>query len=795
MPGMMDTVLNLGLNEKTLAAIIARTKNDRFAYDSYRRFIQMFGDVVMEVGKEKFEHELTRMKEKVGAANDTELSAAHLKELVGIFKDVYKKETGEDFPDEPRDQLRRSIDAVFGSWNNPRAVTYRRINHITGLLGTAVNVQAMVFGNMGDDCATGVAFTRDPATGENVFYGEFLVNAQGEDVVAGIRTPRPVIELGDVMPEINKELLGVRETLERHYKDIQDFEFTIQEGILYILQTRSGKRTGLAACRIAVEMEAEGLVTWKDAIRLVEADQVQQLLVPVFDLDAKKAALDERGVLAKGLNAGPGAATGKIVFHAADAEKAAKKGEKVILVRRETSPDDVGGMHASAGILTATGGMTSHAAVVARQLGKCCIAGCGTLDIDEKARTIKVAGKTLKEGDYISLDGFTGEVIEGSIATKPSDVAHVLVYEKVKPADSQTYQYYEKLLGWADEVRKLRVRTNADTPEDSAYARKFGAEGIGLCRTEHMFFAKDRIRHIQEMILAGTKEAREKALGKLLPMQRGDFVGIFKAMDGLPVTVRFLDPPLHEFVPHTDKDTNEVAELTGRTPDEIRRKAESLHEFNPMLGHRGVRLGVTYPEIYEMQIRALAEAACISKQSGVDCRPEVMIPLTGTASEMALMRGMCDRIIAEVCKEQKTEVKILIGTMIEIPRACVVADRIAETAEFFSFGTNDLTQMTFGYSRDDAGTFLPEYIDNDILPVDPFAVLDLEGVGELMKMGIEKGRATRPDLKVGICGEHGGEPESVEFCHRAGMDYVSCSPRRVPVARMALAHAVLKEED
>jgi pyruvate,orthophosphate dikinase len=794
MPGMMDTVLNLGLNEKTLEGLIKKTGNERFAWDSYRRFVQMFGDVVMNVDKEKFERALAEVKKSINAKSDTDLSAARLRTLVKEYKNIYKKETGEDFPDDPRDQLMRSINAVFKSWNNPRAVTYRQINKITGLLGTAVNVQTMVFGNMGESSGTGVAFTRNPATGENEFFGEFLLNAQGEDVVAGIRTPGPVARLGDVMPVVNKQLLEIRKKLESHYKDVQDFEFTIQEGTLYILQTRSGKRTGLAACRIAVEMEEDELISWKEALLLVEPDQIQQLLVPIFDDKAKREAVKERGVLAKGLNAGPGAATGKLVFTAAEAVAAKTRDESVILVRRETSPDDVGGMHASVGILTATGGMTSHAAVVARQLGKVCVVGCGAADIDAERGEMRVGKKVLEKGDFISIDGFTGEVIEGKIETKPSEVAQVLLYGTLKPNRSKMYQYYEKLMGWADEVRKLRVRTNADTPEDSAYARKFGAEGIGLCRTEHMFFAKDRIRHMQHMIIADTKPEREKALAKLLPMQRADFHGIFKAMDGLPVTIRLLDPPLHEFVPRREEDINEVAEITGRSADFIRRRSEGLHEFNPMLGHRGCRLGVTYPEMYEMQVRAIAEAACDAKKEGVDVRPEIMIPITGSAKEMEVMRALCERVVKQVFEERKTEVPALIGTMIEIPRAAVVADKIAEHAEFFSFGTNDLTQMTFGFSRDDIGVFLPEYLKQEMLPFDPFASLDQEGVGELMKMGIERGRKTRPKLKVGICGEHGGDPSSVEFCHRIGMDYVSCSPRRVPVARMALAHAVLKDE-
>ncbi len=787
MPGMMDTVLNLGINDEITEGLAKISNNPRFAWDSYRRFVQMYGDVVLDlkpVNKEDidpFEEILEKKKEEKGVNLDTELDTEALKELVAEFKAAIQKKTGQPFPEDPMKQLWGAIGAVFGSWMNERAITYRALNDIPGEWGTAVNVQSMVYGNMGEDCATGVAFTRDPATGKKLFYGEYLINAQGEDVVAGIRTPQPVNEatrndpsqktLQEVMPEAYADLERIYKKLEEHYKDMQDIEFTIQQGRLWMLQTRNGKRTAAAAVRIAVEMVEEGLIDKKTAVLRVEPSQLDQLLHPMFDPKA------ERKVIAKGLPASPGAATGRIVFHAEDAEAWAEKGEEVILVRIETSPEDIGGMHVANGILTSRGGMTSHAAVVARGMGTCCVAGCGDLDIDYKAQSMTVDGKVFKEGDWISLDGSTGEVIEGKVPT-------------VDPVLSGNFG---TLMSWADEFRRLQVRTNADTPHDSEVARNFGAQGIGLCRTEHMFFEGDRIKAVREMILADDEEGRRKALEKLLPYQRDDFYGIFKAMHDLPVTIRTLDPPLHEFLPHDDDNQKVMADEMGISVDEVKAKVEALHEFNPMLGHRGCRLGITYPEITEMQARAIMEAACQLTKEGVKVYPEIMIPLVGTKAELANQKAVVVNVAEKVQEETGVKVEYMVGTMIEIPRAALTADQIAEEAEFFSFGTNDLTQMTFGYSRDDAGKFLAEYYKKGILENDPFQTLDQTGVGQLVEIGVRKGRTTKPNLKVGICGEHGGDPRSVEFCHRVGMNYVSCSPYRVPIARLAAAHAVLKE--
>jgi len=788
MPGMMDTVLNHGLNEATIKGIIKESGNERFAWDSYRRFVQMYGDVVLDMKPESKEEEdpfeviIDQVKEKKGITLDTELTPDDLKELVALFKTEIKKRTGSEFPTDPWEQLWGSISAVFGSWNNPRALTYRKLNKIPADWGTAINVQAMVFGNMGDDCATGVAFTRDPATGENKFYGEYLVNAQGEDVVSGARTPQPVNEttksdpshktLEEIMPEAYKDLEGIYKKLEEHYRDMQDIEFTIQKGRLWMLQTRSGKRTAAAAVRIAVEMAKEGLINKEEAIMSIDPEQLDQLLHPTFDPEADK------DVITTGLPASPGAATGRIVFHADDAEEWAERGENTILVRIETSPEDIGGMNVAEGILTALGGMTSHAAVVARGMGTCCVAGCGELQVSYKDRTMTVNSKVYKEGDWISLDGSKGEVIEGKVPT----------------IDPELSGDFGELMIWADEVRKLNVRTNADTPYDSNVARNFGAEGIGLCRTEHMFFEGDRIIAVREMILADDEAGRRKALDKLLPYQREDFYGIFKTMHDLPVTVRTLDPPLHEFLPHEEKNQEEMAKEMGITAAEVKLKVDSLHEFNPMLGHRGCRLGISYPEITEMQARAIMEAACRLTKEGVKVYPEIMIPLIGTKAELANQREVVVRVAEQVQKEMNIKVNYMVGTMIEIPRAALTADEVAEEAEFFSFGTNDLTQMTFGFSRDDAGKFLKEYYEKGILTEDPFQTLDQTGVGQLIKIAIEKGRKTKPDLKIGICGEHGGDPKSVGFCHRVGMNYVSCSPYRVPIARLAAAQEALHGE-
>ena len=773
MPGMMDTILNLGLNDDAVKGLTAKAGNERFAYDAYRRFVQMFGDVVLGVEHDAFEHLLEAKKAAKGVELDTELDANDLAELVSEFKALVKEETGSDFPDDPRSQLDMARDAVFESSNNERALIYRRLNNISEELGrTAVNVQAMVFGNMGETSGTGVAFTRDPSTGENSFYGEFLMNAQGEDVVAGIRTPLPIDELQGIMPQAYEQLTGIGEALESHYRDMQDVEFTIQDRRLYMLQTRSGKRTGAAAVRTAVEMVNEGLIDKATALTRIPPDDLEQLLHPMID---PEVAVEP---IAKGLPASPGAAVGKVVFTADRAEELVAEGEKVILVRTETSPEDIGGMHAAEGILTARGGMTSHAAVVARGMGKCCVAGCSDITVNEGTKEFQAGDLRLTEGDYITLNGSTGEVIEGEVTL----------------IDPELSGDFGTLMEWADEFRKLGVRTNADTPGDSQTARGFGAEGIGLCRTEHMFFEGERIDAVREMILAKDEAGRKAALDKLLPYQREDFAGIFEAMDGYPVTIRTLDPPLHEFLPHTDEDVQELADKIGVPAETLYQQREALHEFNPMLGHRGCRLGIIYPEITEMQARAIFEAAVEVTKRGVKAIPEIMIPLVGHVQELALQREVVVDTANKVFAETGTEVEYLVGTMIELPRAALTANEIAQEAEFFSFGTNDLTQTTFGMSRDDAGKFLGDYVDGGILEHDPFQVLDQSGVGQLVQIGTNKGRETRQDLKVGICGEHGGEPSSVIFCHDSGLDYVSCSPFRVPVARLAAAQAAVADE-
>ncbi|NQT34314.1 pyruvate, phosphate dikinase, partial [bacterium] len=800
MPGMMDTVLNLGLNDRTVEGLAARTDNPRFAYDSYRRFVQMYGDVVLEVRSESerehdpFTVEMDDLKKSRGISDDTDLTAEDLKELVARFKKIIAERSPIKFPEDPWEQLWGAIGAVFKSWSTDRAVTYRQLNNIPETWGTAVNVQTMVYGNMGDDCATGVAFTRDPATGEKVFYGEYLTNAQGEDVVAGIRTPHPIIDLKAIMPEVYDQLVTTYQTLENHFRDMQDLEFTVQNGKLWMLQTRAGKRTGLAAIRIGVEMVEEELITPQEALMRIEPEQLNQLLRPVFDVSEKNNTIKQGGLLAKGLNAGPGAATGRIYFSAKETVEARARGEEVILVRIETSPDDIKGMDAANGILTARGGMTSHAALVARQMGKVCVAGCGNLDINYRTGEMKVAGKTLKEGDYISLDGTTGEVIEGSIKTLPSEIMQVMIEHTLDPAESELYGIYSKLMEWADDERRLKIRTNADQPDQCRVARAFGAEGIGLTRTEHMFFGGERIMAVREMILASDETGRRKALDKLLPMQRGDFLDIFRVMDGLPVTIRTLDPPLHEFLPHSEAEIEALAKEMGLEPAQVAAKVEGLREINPMLGHRGCRLGNVYPEITEMQARAIIEAAVAASKEGVVVLPEIMIPLVGFPNELALQEKIVRRVAAEVFKAEGMEIDYLVGTMIELPRAAIVADKIAEIAEFFSFGTNDLTQTVLGISRDDSGGFMPYYIENNIVEDEPFQTIDQEGVGKLMEWAVEKGRTTRSSLKIGICGEHGGEPRSVSFCHRIGLDYVSCSPYRLPIARLAAAQAALKDK-
>jgi pyruvate,orthophosphate dikinase len=791
MPGMMETILNLGLNDKSVAGLAKATGNERFAYDAYRRFVQMYSTVVMGLSKEDLEHRLRSMKDRRGIKNDTEVPADGWKELVREYKSYFEEKAGKEFPDDPMKQLWGAIGAVFGSWMAEKAVTYRRVEKITGLLGTAVNVVQMVFGNTGDNSGTGVCFTRDPSSGEKVFYGDYLTNAQGEDVVAGIRTPVHLTELKKIMPKAYAQLEKVRVTLEKHYKDMQDMEFTVEDGTLYMLQTRTGKRTPAAAFKIAMDMADERLITKEQAVLRIQSADIERLFYPVIDAKFDKKTLQER-ILTHGIDAVPGAAVGKVCFSAADAEESAKKGEKVILVRRETSPEDVGGMAVAQGILTATGGKTSHAAVVARGWGKCCIVGAETLMIDYKSKSMKdgKSGKTVKEGEWLTLDGSEGVVYVDKLAL-------------VTPEFPKAYQ---TIMKWADEIRRLRVRTNADTPQDARKAVEFGAEGIGLCRTEHMFFtdfefpekSADRQRAIQEMILAENKEARVKALGKLLPFQRRDFMGIFKAMDGFPVTIRLIDPPLHEFVPHDREKQEELAKELGISADTVARRVEQLHEANPMLGHRGCRLSITYPEILEMQVRAIIEAAIECRKNKVKVLPEIMIPLTLDKKELGILTDATRHVADDLIKKAGVKLPYMVGTMIELPRAALLANEIAEVAEFFSFGTNDLTQTTMGLSRDDAGRFLPDYVDEKKAGVfhgDPFQTLDTKGVGMLIQWGIEKGRSTRPKLKVGICGEHGGDADSVKFCHQVGMDYVSASPFRVPISRLAAAQAVVEEKN
>ena len=773
MPGMMDTILNLGLNDEAVEVVAKQTNNPRFAYDSYRRFVQMFSDVVMGVEKRLFENIIDEMKEARGVHYDTELTADDLKELVVKFKDLYKKEMKKDFPQDPKEQLVEAITAVFRSWDNPRAIVYRRLNDIPGEWGTAVNVQEMVFGNKGDTSGTGVAFSRNPATGEKGIYGEYLMNAQGEDVVAGIRTPLSITKLNEQNPALYKQFIDIVNKLENHYKDMQDMEFTIEEGKLFFLQTRNGKRTAQAALKIAVDLVSEGMLSKEEAILKVEPKQLDSLLHPTFEASALKNTKE----IAKGLPASPGAACGKIAFTAEEAKERAEKGEKVVLVRLETSPEDIEGMIAAEGILTVRGGMTSHAAVVARGMGTCCVAGCGELKVDEEKRTLEVGGKVYTDKDYISIDGSTGNIYGEAIKTVTPEISG----------------YFATFMSWADEIRKLQVRTNADTPRDTKQAVEFGAEGIGLCRTEHMFFDEDRIMPMREMIVAKTEEERRRALGKLLPMQKGDFKAMYEALEGRPATIRFLDPPLHEFVPHSDEEIRELAGQMSLDFDELKATVEGLHEFNPMLGHRGCRLAVTYREIAEMQTRAVIEAAIeVKNEKGYDIVPEIMIPLVGEVKELKFVKDIVDSTAKAVMNEKGVTLEYHVGTMIEIPRAALTADEIAKEAEFFSFGTNDLTQMTFGFSRDDAGKFLNDYYERKIYEQDPFAKLDQVGVGQLVKMAAEKGRATRPSIKLGICGEHGGDPSSVEFCHNVGLDYVSCSPFRVPLARLAAAQAQVK---
>ncbi len=797
MPGMMDTILNLGLNDRTAAALVAKTGNKRFVYDSYRRFVQMYGDVVLglkPVHKDEidpFEVIIEAKKRQRGVKSDTDLTAADLKDLVARFKAAIKEKTGHDFPDDPVKQLWGAIGAVFSSWMNDRAIAYRKMYDIPESWGTAVNVQLMVFGNMGDDSGTGVAFTRDAATGENTFYGEYLMNAQGEDVVAGTRTPLPIVQLKKDDRRAYAQLERIRHTLEKHYTDMMDIEFTIQQGKLYMLQCRVGKRTAFAAIRIAVDMVDERLISEREALLRIEPDQLNQLLRPIFDHAEKEAAIKGGRLLAKGLNAGPGAATGRVVFNSVDAEAWAKRGEKVILTRIETSPEDIKGMNAAEGILTARGGMTSHAALVARQMGKVCVAGCGELAIDYADHTMTVKGRTLKEGDWISIDGTTGQVIEGKIDTRPSEVLQVLIEKTLDPSRAPVYRTFAKVMTWADKFRTLKIRTNADQPDQSRNAVAFGAEGIGLCRTEHMFFGEGKIGPMREMILADTVEARKAALANLLPLQRKDFAGIFEVMAGRPVTIRTIDPPLHEFLPHEEKGQRELAAQMGISYEKVKERVDSLHEFNPMLGFRGCRLGIIYPEITEMQARAIFEAAAATKKKGIDVEPEVMIPLVGHVKELSHQEKLVRATAEAVMKEQGVKFKYLVGTMIEIPRGALTADEIAAVAEFFSFGTNDLTQMTLGVSRDDAARFLIPYVEKEIYAKDPFEVIDRDGVGELMRLAVERGRKTRPGIKLGICGEHGGEPSSVEFCHLIGLNYVSCSPFRVPIARLAAARAAL----
>ncbi len=775
MPGMMDTILNLGLNDISVEGFAKKTGNQRFAYDSYRRFIQMFSDVVMEVPKSLFERVLDDIKNTKHVHYDTELTADDLKEVIKRFKAIYKDKMGADFPQEPKVQLMEAVKAVFRSWDNERAIVYRRMNDIPGDWGTAVNVQAMVFGNMGDTSGAGVAFTLNPSTGEKGIFGEYLINAQGEDVVAGIRTPQPITKLKEDLPECYQKFMEIANTLEQHYRDMQDMEFTIEEGKLYFLQTRNGKRTAQAALQIACDLVDEGMITEEEAVCRIEAKSLDQLLHPTFD----SIALRDGEVIGAGLPASPGAAAGKVYFTAEDAKIAHARGERVILVRLETSPEDIEGMHASEGILTVRGGMTSHAAVVARGMGTCCVSGCGAININEDEKWFELGGVKFNEGDYISLDGSTGKIYKGDIRTKDAEISG----------------NFERIMNWADKFRKLKVRTNADTPADALNAIKLGAEGIGLCRTEHMFFDAERIPKIRKMILSKTVEQREAALNELIPYQISDFKGIYKAMEGRPVTIRFLDPPLHEFVPTDDADIQALADDMGLTFEEVKNTCESLHEFNPMMGHRGCRLAVTFPEIARMQTRAVIEAAIAENEKyGYNIEPEIMIPLVGDKKELKFVKDVVVETAELVKKEKKSDIKYHVGTMIEIPRAALMADEIAEEAEFFSFGTNDLTQMTFGFSRDDTGKFIDSYYKSKIYESDPFAKLDQNGVGQLVKMAAEKGRKTRPDLKLGICGEHGGDPSSVEFCHKVGLTYVSCSPFRVPIARLAAAQAAINDK-
>lgn len=775
MPGMMDTVLNLGLNDEVCINFAKETNNKRFVYDSYRRFIMMFADVVKGYSKSSFERVLDKYKEDKGVKYDTDLDENDMYDIAMKFKSIYKELSNNDFPQDPKEQLIEAVTAVFRSWNNERAIYYRRMNDIPSSWGTAVNVQEMVYGNKGDDCGTGVAFTRNPATGEKKLYGEYLMNAQGEDVVAGVRTPKSIDTLKEVMPDAYNEFVKTCEILESHYRDMQDMEFTIENGKLFMLQTRNGKRTGSAAIKIAVDLYNEGMITKEEALLKVEPKQLDQLLHPTFDSEVLKSVTP----IATGLAASPGAACGKIYFTAADATKHAKDGEDVILVRLETSPEDIEGMNLARGVLTIRGGMTSHAAVVARGMGRCCVSGCGELTVNEDNKTLATSeGVVFKEGDYISIDGSTGKVYGTQVKTVEPEIS----------GDFETF------MSWADEVRKLEVRTNADTKRDAHQAVKFGAEGIGLCRTEHMFFEKDRIFAIREMIVSDTKEQRQKALAKLLPMQRGDFEELFKEMNGYPVTIRFLDPPLHEFVPHTEEEIKDLAKDLGVTFEELKTKIESLHEFNPMMGHRGCRLSITFPEIAVMQTRAVIEAAINVEKSGIKVKPEIMIPLVGDPKELKYVKNIVVETIEKVFEEQDYKVEYMIGTMIEIPRAALLADEIAEDAEFFSFGTNDLTQMTYGFSRDDAGKFLNDYYEKQIFESDPFARVDTKGVGQLIEIAVEKGKKTRPNIELGICGEHGGDPSSIEFCHNVGLTYVSCSPFRVPIARLAAAQAAIKSK-
>ena len=776
MPGMMDTILNLGLNDETVEGLAKLTDNQRFAYDSYRRFIQMFSDVVMEIPKSKFDKVFDEKKEAVGAEYDVDLKAEDLKDIIVGFKKIYKEELGKDFPQKPEEQLLEAVKAVFRSWNTERAILYRKLNSISDDLGTAVNVQSMVFGNMGDTSGTGVAFTRSAVDGNKEIFGEFLVNAQGEDVVAGIRTPKPIAEMADAFPDVYKEFERIAQILEKHYKDMQDMEFTVENNKLFMLQTRNGKRTAAAAVKIAVDMVEEGLIDERDAVSRIEPAQIDQLLHPTFDPEAEKNAKD----IAKGLPASPGAACGKIYFHAADAVEAANNGEKVVLVRQETSPEDLAGMVVAQGILTARGGMTSHAAVVARGMGKCCVAGCSGINVDEQNLKLTANGKAYKEGDFISINGSTGVVYEGEIDTVTPELK----------GD------FETIMKWADQIRRMRVRANADNPRDAKQALDFGAEGIGLCRTEHMFFEEERIPAIRQMILAETEEERRTALAKLLPYQKGDFKGIYEVMGERPVTIRLLDPPLHEFLPHTEKETKELAEQTGISYEKLSHKAAELHEFNPMLGHRGCRLAVSFPEIAEMQTEAIIRAAIeVSKEKNINIVPEIMIPLVIDKAETANVKATIVETADRIIKEAGIEMKYMVGTMIEMPRAAITADEIAEEAEFFSFGTNDLTQLTYGFSRDDTGDLIKEYVEKKVLPEDPFQSLDQKGVGSLVKMAVELGKKTRPNIKLGICGEHGGNPKSIEFCHRVGLNYVSCSPFRVPIARLSAAQAAIKDSD